>query len=117
MGNSAEECAGELTRAGAFAVGANCGDLGPMQTAAVVTLLRGATDLPVLAQPNAGKPKLADGRTVFDMSPPDFARGIEACLRAGARLVGGCCGTSPEHMRAVAAVLQDFKGGYDDAEN
>jgi 5-methyltetrahydrofolate--homocysteine methyltransferase len=104
MGNSAEDCARELTQAGAFAVGANCGDLDPAQTAVVVSLLHAATSLPVLAQPNAGKPRLAEGRTVFDMPPADFALGIAECLRAGANLVGGCCGTTPEHMKAVAGL-------------
>ena len=104
MGNTAEECAMVLTGTGADAVGANCGDLDPSQMATVVSLLKSATSLPILAQPNAGKPKLVDGATVFDMTPADFASGIAECLRAGARIVGGCCGTTPEHIRAVADI-------------
>ncbi len=107
MGNSSEECAKALTDAGADIVGANCGDLDPAQMAIVVSLLRSATSLPILAQSNAGKPKLVDGATVFDMTPADFAAGIAKCLRAGARLVGGCCGTTPEHIRAVASLLDE----------
>jgi 5-methyltetrahydrofolate--homocysteine methyltransferase len=106
MGNSAEQCAGGLTEAGADAVGANCGDLDPAQMAVVVSLLRSATSLPVLAQPNAGKPKLVGDKTVFEMTPASFAAGIGECLRAGARFVGGCCGTTPEHIRAVAEILK-----------
>jgi 5-methyltetrahydrofolate--homocysteine methyltransferase len=105
MGNSAEQCAGALTDAGADAVGANCGDLDPSQMAVVVSLLKSATSLPVLAQPNAGKPKLVGDQTVFEMAPATFSAGIAECLRAGALLVGGCCGTTPAHIRAVAAVL------------
>ena len=105
MGNSAEECAKKITDAGADVVGANCGDLDPAQMAVVVSVLRSATSLPILAQPNAGKPKLVDNQTVFEMAPVPFAAGIAKCLRAGARLVGGCCGTTPEHIRAVAALL------------
>jgi 5-methyltetrahydrofolate--homocysteine methyltransferase len=105
MGNSASECAEKLTEAGADVIGANCGDIDPGQMAVVVSLLRSATNLPVLAQPNAGKPRLHDGRTVFDMSPTAFAEGIRECLRAGARLVGGCCGTTPDHIKAAADVL------------
>jgi len=75
--------------------------------AMVVSLLKSATSLPILAQPNAGKPKLVNNQTVFDMGPKDFAAGIAKCLRAGARLVGGCCGTSPEHIRAVANILKE----------
>jgi len=105
MGNSAEDCAKSLADAGADVIGANCGDIDPAQMAVVVSLLKSATTLPILAQPNAGKPKLVDDKTVFEMTPAPFAAGIAECLRAGARLVGGCCGTTPEHIRAVAGVL------------
>jgi 5-methyltetrahydrofolate--homocysteine methyltransferase len=106
MGDSAEQCAKSLTDAGADVVGANCGDLDPAQMAVVVSLLKSATTLPVLAQPNAGRPKLVGDKTVFEMAPGPFAAGIAECLRAGAKLVGGCCGTSPEHIRAVAGMLE-----------
>jgi 5-methyltetrahydrofolate--homocysteine methyltransferase len=106
MGDTAEQCARQLTEVGADVVGANCGDLDPIQTAVVVGLLRNATDLPILAQPNAGKPRLVGEKTVFDMTPGPFAEGIAECIRAGARIVGGCCGTSPEHIRAVAKIIQ-----------
>ena len=107
MGNSAEECATKLTDSGADVIGANCGDLNPSQMAVVVSILRSATSLPILAQPNAGKPKLVNNRTLFDMDPKDFATGIAKCLDAGAHLVGGCCGTSPEHIRALANLLNE----------
>jgi 5-methyltetrahydrofolate--homocysteine methyltransferase len=105
MGDSAEQCAKSLTDAGTDVVGANCGELDPAQMAVVVSLLKSATTVPVLAQPNAGRPKLVGDKTVFEMAPAQFAEGIAECLRAGARLVGGCCGTSPEHIRAVAGML------------
>lgn len=105
MGNSAKECATILTEAGASAIGGNCGDLDPLQMAEVVSLLQEATSLPIVAQPNAGKPKLVGNQTVFDMSPTEFASGISKCLQAGAQLVGGCCGTSPAHIRAVVEML------------
>ena len=107
MGNSAEDCAKSLTEAGADVIGANCGDLDPAQMATVVSILKSATNKPILAQPNAGKPKLVDDKTVFEMAPSDFATGIAECLHAGASLVGGCCGTTPEHIRAVAEMLND----------
>jgi 5-methyltetrahydrofolate--homocysteine methyltransferase len=107
MGDSAEQCAKSLTDAGADVVGANCGDLDPAQMAVVVSYLKSATSLAVLAQPNAGRPKLIGDKTVFEMTPVQFADGIAECLRAGARLVGGCCGTSPEHIRAVAGMLKN----------
>ena len=67
--------------------------------------IKQATDLPILAQPNAGLPELIEGKTVFAMGPVEFAEGIAACVRAGARIVGGCCGTTPEHIRAVRQML------------
>jgi methionine synthase I (cobalamin-dependent) len=108
MGDSAQDCAKALTEAGACAVGANCGNLDPSQMSEVVSKMREVTSLPVLAQPNAGKPNFVENRTVFDMSPSDFAVGIYQCLRAGAQLVGGCCGTSPAHVRAVAELLREL---------
>jgi 5-methyltetrahydrofolate--homocysteine methyltransferase len=105
MGNSAEECARRITDSGADVIGANCGDLDPFQMGVVVSVLQSSTSLPILAKPNAGKPKLADNVTVYEMDATSFAAGIGQCLRAGARLVGGCCGTSPEHIRAVASVF------------
>ena len=106
MGDSAEECAGRLAEAGADVVGANCGDIDPHQMAAIVSVLRSATSLPVLAQPNAGIPRLVGGQTVFDMTPDAFAQGMAECVASGARIVGGCCGTSPAHIRAVAEMLR-----------
>jgi len=101
MGDTAEQCARRLADAGADAVGANCGSLDPAQMANIVAILRAAIDLPIVAQPNAGLPKLVEDRTVFEMGSAAFAEGIAKCIEAGARIVGGCCGTTPEHIRAV----------------
>jgi 5-methyltetrahydrofolate--homocysteine methyltransferase len=101
MGDAAEQCAGQLTEAGADAIGANCGDLDPDQMANVVAILRAGTHLPIVAQPNAGRPRLVGDKAVFEMGPEPFARGIGRCIGAGAQIVGGCCGTTPEHMKAV----------------
>ncbi|OHB60548.1 MAG: hypothetical protein A2167_06385 [Planctomycetes bacterium RBG_13_46_10] len=109
MGNTASECAKQLTDAGADALGANCGDLDPAQMAVVVSLLKKETNVPILAQPNAGRPRLVEDKTTFDMGPEAFAAGINKCLQAGARLVGGCCGTTPAHIRAVADLLNRKK--------
>jgi len=106
MGDSAEQCAKSLTDSGADVIGANCGEIEPAQMAVIVSVLKSATSLPVLAQPNAGKPKLVGDETVFEMTPDDFAQGIDECIRAGASLVGGCCGTTPAHIRAVAGLLK-----------
>jgi 5-methyltetrahydrofolate--homocysteine methyltransferase len=106
MGDTASHCAKAMQEEGATVVGANCGDLDPFQMAEIVAAMKQATDLPILAQPNAGIPKLVGDKTVFDMSPADFTRGISQCLQSGAALVGGCCGTTPDHIRAVASLLE-----------
>lgn len=101
MGNSAVDCAQALTEGGASAVGTNCGSLDPLEMADVVAIIRGATALPIIAQPNAGKARLVDKNLIFDMPTDLFAEGVQKCVEAGARLVGGCCGTSPAHIRAM----------------
>ena len=106
MGDSARDCAQALTEAGASAVGANCGNLDPFQMVEIVSKMREMTSLPILAQPNAGKPRLVENRTVFDLSPSDFAAGVYQCFQAGARMIGGCCGTSPAHIQAIADLLR-----------
>jgi 5-methyltetrahydrofolate--homocysteine methyltransferase len=105
MGNTARESAVALAQAGAAAVGANCGDLDPHEIAIIVGFMKEAVPIPIVAQPNAGKPRLMDNQTVFGLTPGDFAAGVQACIAAGASLVGGCCGTSPEHIRSVAKAI------------
>ena len=105
MGNTAQDCAHALNEEGACAVGANCGNLDPFQMAEIVSMMREVCSLPIIAQPNAGKPRITGSQTVFDMTPSDFSSGVDQCLQAGAGLIGGCCGTSPAHIRAVADLL------------
>ncbi len=105
MGNTAHDCAQALAEAGATVVGANCGSLDPLEMAEVVATMSAATSLPIIAQPNAGKGRLADKLLVFDMLPAHFAAGVEECARMGARLLGGCCGTSPAHIREMVELL------------
>lgn len=109
MGNSAAQCAEELAAAGAAAVGMNCGDLDPADCAQLVQIMREAAACPIIVLPNAGRPQLLEGRTTFGMTPEHFAAGIEKCLRAGAGLVGGCCGTTPRHIAQVKALLEDVQ--------
>lgn len=105
MGNTAHDSAAALADAGAAAVGTNCGSLDPYEVADIVQTMCKATDLPIVAQPNAGKGRMVDKRLVYDMTPAEFANGIKACAEAGARLLGGCCGTSPDHIRAMVKLL------------
>ena len=87
---------------GADAIGANC-SLGPAQLRGVVEELAQVASIPVLLKPNAGLPRVEEGRTVFDISPADFAAEMAAMVQAGARVVGGCCGTTPDYIAALTA--------------
>lgn len=107
MGDSAGDCAKILAEEGAAVVGVNCGSLDPERVAKVVSVIRERTSLPIIAQPNAGKPRFVEHRTVFDMSPSDFAAGIYRCFQAGAGLLGGCCGTTPDHIRAMVIQFRE----------
>ena len=109
MGNSAKDCAELLADGGADVIGANCGSLDPVQMSVVVSLLKAATTVPILAQPNAGRPELINDKTVFKMDPDSFASGMRKCIDAGASLVGGCCGTTPAHIQALADILNGKK--------
>lgn len=106
MGSSVAEIAAELEKNGADAVGANCGELTPLEMAEIAALYRQHTSLPIIVQPNAGRPKLVAGRTVYEMSPADFAEGVMQCIEKGASIVGGCCGTTMEHMKALVERLR-----------
>ena len=107
MGNSVAQVARELEKHGADVIGSNCGDLAPLDMAALAKMFRAASDLPLLFQPNAGMPVLREGLTVYDMQPDEFAAGAAECFKSGASLVGGCCGTTLEHMRALLLLASD----------
>ncbi len=86
---------------GVDAIGANC-SLGPEALMGVVKELLRCASVPVLFKPNAGLPEMLDGSTVYNVSPEDFAESVGAALAMGVRIVGGCCGTTPEYIGAVA---------------
>lgn len=81
-------------------LGFNCG-LGPREMLPFLEELRAVSSLPILLQPNAGLPREVGGETVFDVNPGEFAALMEDCVRRGASLLGGCCGTTPAHIRAL----------------
>jgi len=84
----------------ADAIGVNC-SLGPNALAPIVRDYLKYVSVPVLLKPNAGLPHVQDGKTVYDVLPEDFAAQVNALLEEGVRLVGGCCGTTPEYIRAL----------------
>jgi 5-methyltetrahydrofolate--homocysteine methyltransferase len=106
MGVSPEEMTKGLTDAGADVIGTNCGN-GMAGMADIVGLIRSANrDIPVLVHANAGKPSIEDGRTVFPETPADMSKLTPDLVRAGASVIGGCCGTTPAHVRAIADAVR-----------
>lgn len=100
MGNPISECATELKKAGADVIGANC-TLGSDGMIGLVEKLRKNTDLPIIIQPNAGKPELIQGKLVYPQDSESFAENMKIIVKAGANFVGGCCGTTPEFIREI----------------
>ncbi len=105
MGNTPGDLARMAEELGADAVGANCG-AGPDNYVKVARLLRAATTLPVWIKANAGLPQIGpDGETFFPLAPAGFAEFTPQLIEAGANFIGGCCGTTPEHIRALRAAV------------
>lgn len=104
MGDGAVESARRIREEGADVFGLNCGDLSPMEFAEIVRAVAQASPGPIAVEPNAGKPRLEGDVTVYDMPPDEFAEGIRACVAAGARVIGGCCGTGPAHISAISGL-------------
>jgi methionine synthase I (cobalamin-dependent) len=100
MGNTISECATELKKAGADVIGANC-TLGSDGMIGLVEKLRKSTDLPIIIQPNAGKPELTCGRLIYPQDSKSFAEDMRKIVKAGANFVGGCCGTTHEFIREI----------------
>ena len=97
----------ELEKAGACAVGFNCVPADDM-TAGLVLKLRRFTKLPLICKPNAGMPVInAQGLAEYDLDPEGFSRIMAECHAAGAMLLGGCCGTTPEHLAALTGILSE----------
>ena len=108
MGNSPAETAKALEEAGADVVGANCG-VGVEDMIHIVAEMREATAKPILVHANAGMPELKNGQTVFPEGPEEMAAKVLALREAGAQIIGGCCGTTPDHIRAMAAALASVR--------
>ena len=108
MGQTVERCAEALEKAGADGVGSNCGS-GIEAMAAIARRFRKVTALPILIQPNAGLPVQELGRWIYPQTPEYFASYAPGLLDAGVSLLGGCCGTTPEHIRALRRVVDGGK--------
>jgi homocysteine S-methyltransferase len=104
-GSSPQQAAALLTEWGASAIGVNC-STGPATVLTAIEAMRAATTLPLAAMPNAGMPRAVEGRNIYLCSPEYMASFARKALRAGAHIVGGCCGTTPNHIRAMKSAMR-----------
>lgn len=111
LGTPPEAAAVTLEAAGADLVGSNCG-LGPDGICDVLAAMRRVTRLPLISQANAGLPQLVDGTTVFPASPEEMTAFHDRLLDLNVRIIGGCCGTTPAHIRAIKAALAGRNQGW-----
>ena len=108
LGVSPDAAAVTLTSLGADVIGVNC-SAGPKELRPVLKSMLANTHLPVMIQPNAGLPHMVDGESVYDITPEEFAEWGEIFLKDGAAVLGGCCGTSPAHIKALRTMLDRRK--------
>ena len=110
MGVKVETAASELAAVGADAVGSNCGN-GIENMIEIARAFKDASDLPMVIQSNAGMPKAIDGEIVYDETPEFMAEKVTELLSLGVSIVGGCCGTTPEHVAAIRATVDAGENG------
>lgn len=108
-GSSPAHAATLLTEWGASAIGVNC-STGPSTVLTALEAMRKATTLPLAAMPNAGMPRAVDGRNIYLCSPEFMASFARKAVVAGAQIVGGCCGTTPNHIRAMRSAMRAMDG-------
>ena len=97
-----------LQSLGVDAIGANC-STGPDEMCEVIAAMKEYANVPIIAKPNAGMPEIVDGETVYAMTPEEFAEAGQKLIEAGAGIVGGCCGTTPEHIMALARTVKGME--------
>ena len=107
MGITPEKAATELEKAGADIVGANCG-FGIRDMVEIARIIRPVTTLPLWIKPNAGVPQLEEGRTVYPETPKEMVKFVPDLIKIGANMIGGCCGTTPEHIRLIAKEVPNY---------
>ncbi len=106
-GSSPAHAAALLTEWGAGAIGVNC-STGPTMVLTAIEAMRAATSLPLAAMPNAGMPRAVEGRNIYLCSPEYMASFARKAIQAGVQIVGGCCGTTPNHIRAIRSAMRDL---------
>jgi len=111
MGVDPERAAEFMVENGAHIIALNCGTGMNMQRAGeAVQRYKEVCGLPVMAQPNAGQPKLINMKIIYDETPAEMVKGVVPLLEAGANIIGGCCGSTPDHIRAFRGAIDEYLG-------
>ena len=111
MGTTPPEFARAIIDAGADIIGTNCGNGSERMIEIIKEIRQAAPNIPILVHSNAGLPKYIDGADVFPESPDEMASFVPSLIKAGANIIGGCCGTTPEHITRIKKVVGSLKDG------
>jgi 5-methyltetrahydrofolate--homocysteine methyltransferase len=116
MGIDPERAAEFMQENGADVVALNCGTrMDMLRAKEAIERYKAVTALPVMAQPNAGQPKLVDMKVVYDETPQEMSKGVIPLLEAGTNIIGACCGSTPDHIRAFRQVIDARLAGGNEA--
>lgn len=115
-GASVKEVVCELEKAGVCALGTNC-SFGPDKMLSVADEFVKYSSLPVIVSPNAGLPEIVNGNAVYSIDPNTFARQMYSIAKTGVQILGGCCGTTPDHIRELVKATRDLPYSYPDKKN
>lgn len=110
FGTPLAEAVTRLASCGIDVVGTNC-STGMGDAVGIARQMRETTSMPLLVRPNAGLPAVEDGRTIWPETPERFAAGVRELLAIGVSVLGGCCGTTPDHVRAIRQVVDEWRSG------
>ncbi len=108
FGTDAMTAVNVLQSLGVDAIGANC-STGPEEMCKIIAEMKEYANVPIIAKPNAGMPELVNGKTVYAMTPDEFAEAGQLLIEAGAGIIGGCCGTTPEHIMTLARCVKSIE--------
>ena len=109
MGLTANQVVSSLMEQNPDIIGANCGSITIEDMAGITRIMKQFTSLPLWIKPNAGIPSVRDGETLYPQRPQEMASSIHSLIRQGATIIGGCCGTTPEHIKLIREKVDSWR--------
>jgi 5-methyltetrahydrofolate--homocysteine methyltransferase len=108
MGATPEQVVKAFEKENPDIIGANCGSVTVEDMVAIAKIMKKHTSIPLWIKPNAGLPILKNGETIYPQTPEEFASFVPRLIEAGARIIGGCCGTTPEHIKQIRGQVDQY---------